>query len=70
MIDKLHSITVLTLIVNGESDEMQDECNIPFIERIAKIRWIRMCNSGHMPFYEEKERYFQVVGDFLRPHEI
>ncbi|KAL5492914.1 hypothetical protein ACEPAI_4362 [Sanghuangporus weigelae] len=67
VIDKLHSIKVPTLVLNGQDDEMQDECVAPFLWGISKVKWIKLENSGHMPFYEEKERYFQVIGEFLRP---
>lgn len=51
--------------MNGVEDEAQDECVVPFFEKIPQVKWVQFANSSHMPFYEEKERYFQVVGDFL-----
>ncbi|KAL5513711.1 hypothetical protein ACEPAH_4110 [Sanghuangporus vaninii] len=67
VVEKLHSITVPTLVLNGQDDEMQDECVSPFLWGIDRVKWVKLENSGHMPFYEEAERYFQVIGEFLRP---
>ncbi|KAL5492915.1 hypothetical protein ACEPAI_4363 [Sanghuangporus weigelae] len=66
VIDKLGSITVETLIMNGVDDEAQDESMQPFFDKIPKVKWVRFEKSSHMPFYEEKERYFEVLGSFLR----
>ncbi|KAL5530947.1 hypothetical protein ACEPAG_3823 [Sanghuangporus baumii] len=66
VIDKLGSITVETLIMNGVDDEAQDECMQPFFDKIPKVKWVRFEKSSHMPFYEERERYFEVLGSFLR----
>ena len=61
----MSNINVPTLVLNGVNDEVQDEVIAPFVERITKVKWVRLEQSGHMPFYEERERYFDVVGNFL-----
>ncbi|KAJ7457146.1 proline-specific peptidase [Mycena galericulata] len=30
-----------------------------------RVKWVQFAESSHMPFFEERERFFQVVGDFL-----
>ncbi len=61
----IHTITQETLLVNGRYDEAQDICVAPFFEKIPKVKWIHMAESSHMPYYEEAERYFRLVGQFL-----
>ncbi|KAL0955948.1 hypothetical protein HGRIS_002132 [Hohenbuehelia grisea] len=65
VIDRLHTISALTLIINGVEDEAQDECTAPFFEHIPHAKWIQFAKSSHTPFYEESERYFTILGGFL-----
>ena len=65
VVDRLHAITCPTLIINGVDDEAQDECVAPFFEGIPKAKWVQLAKSSHMPFYEEPERYFEVISKFL-----
>lgn len=65
VLDDLHTITQPTLVINGGDDEAQDVCVSPLFERIPKAKWVRFANSSHMPFFEEKERYLQIVSTFL-----
>lgn len=55
-----------TLITNGIEDEAQDECVRPFFEKIPHAKWVQFAKSSHMAFYEEPERYFGILGEFLR----
>ncbi|KAJ7627661.1 proline-specific peptidase [Mycena polygramma] len=70
VIDDLHKITVPTLLINGRFDEAQDISVVPFFEKMPKVKWVQFAESSHMPFFEEKERYLQIVGDFLSASEI
>ncbi|KAJ7837109.1 proline-specific peptidase [Mycena leptocephala] len=65
VIEDLHKITMSTLIINGWFDEAQDISVVPFFEKIPRVKWVQFAESSHTPFFEEKERYLQVVGDFL-----
>lgn len=65
VIDDLHKITVPTLLINGRYDDAQDVAVVPFFERIPKVKWVQFAESSHMPFFEEKGRYLEIVGDFL-----
>ena len=67
VLDTLHQISQPTLLISGRFDEAQDVCVSPFFERIPKVRWVQFGESSHMPFVEEKERYFSVVAGFLKP---
>ncbi|OSX62093.1 hypothetical protein POSPLADRAFT_1143690 [Postia placenta MAD-698-R-SB12] len=64
--DKLHQVLVPTLVINGRADYMQDIVCAPFFERIPKVKWITLEKSSHMPFWEERERYMEIVDHFLR----
>lgn len=65
MVDRLHTIAVPTLIINSVDDEAQDECVGPLFQKIARSKWVQFAKSGHMPFFEEQDRYIQVVADYL-----
>ncbi|KAK7687140.1 hypothetical protein QCA50_009643 [Cerrena zonata] len=66
VIDRLHSVRVPTLVINGRLDISQDFVVKPFFDGIRRIKWITMENSSHTPFFEEPERYLKLVADFLR----
>lgn len=65
VIDRLHNITVPTLVINGRYDGAQDEAVLPFFNNISKCRWVRFDSSSHLPQFEEPERFFEVLGEFL-----
>ncbi|KAJ6631203.1 hypothetical protein B0H10DRAFT_712324 [Mycena sp. CBHHK59/15] len=65
VVDDLHKISVPTLLINGRYDDAQDVAVVPFFDKMPKVKWIQFAESSHMPFFEEKERYFEVVGNFL-----
>ncbi|KAH7911485.1 proline-specific peptidase [Hygrophoropsis aurantiaca] len=63
-VDRLHTINRPTLLTNGVAEGAQDFCVMPFFEKIPRIKWVKFAES-HIPFFEDKERYFQVLVDFL-----
>ncbi|TFK49610.1 proline-specific peptidase [Heliocybe sulcata] len=63
--DSLTKISCPTLLINGENDTVQDFTMEPFFRDIPRVKWISFGKSSHMPMYEEKERYFQVLTQFL-----
>ena len=65
VVDDLHKINVPTLLLNGKYDEAQDSVVLPFFRAIQKVKWYTFAESSHMPQYEEREKFIQVVGDFL-----
>ncbi|EMD34962.1 hypothetical protein CERSUDRAFT_85714 [Gelatoporia subvermispora B] len=64
-IDRLHLVRQPTLVINGRDDISQDFVVAPFFEKIPKVKWVRFEQSSHMPFWEERERYMQLVNDFV-----
>ncbi|KAJ7185275.1 proline-specific peptidase [Mycena filopes] len=65
VVDDIHKISVPTLLINGRYDDAQDVGVVPFFKRLPKVKWVQFAESSHMPFFEESERFFQIVGDFL-----
>ncbi|KAF9045154.1 proline iminopeptidase [Panaeolus papilionaceus] len=65
IIDRIPLIKPSTLVLNGRYDISQDFVIAPFVEGIPKVKWVKFDNSSHMPFWEERTKYMQVVGDFL-----
>ncbi|KAK7045124.1 proline iminopeptidase [Favolaschia claudopus] len=65
MIQDAHKIGVPTLLLNGRYDEAQDSVVVPFFQEITNVKWVTFAESSHMIHFEERERYMQVVGDFL-----
>ncbi|RDB25318.1 L-amino acid amidase [Hypsizygus marmoreus] len=65
IVDKLPTIKCPTLMMNSVFDEAQDVCVLPFFKYIPQVKWVQFANSSHVPFFEERERYMKVVGNFL-----
>jgi pimeloyl-ACP methyl ester carboxylesterase len=63
---KVHLIRIPTFLVNGEYDFEADDVCAPFFRDIDKIKWVKFAESSHIPHWEERERYMQVVESFLR----
>ena len=60
-----HKIERPTLLINGAADPAQDFTVQPLFNLIPKVKWVRFEKSSHVPFWEERDRYMQVVSDFL-----
>jgi L-proline amide hydrolase len=65
IVDRVGTITVPTLLVNGRYDEATRETVQPFYDGIPDVRWEVFDRSSHMPHVEETERFMAVVGAFL-----
>jgi L-proline amide hydrolase len=65
VIDRLHAITVPTLVINGAHDEATDDTVRPYAEKIPNARWITFPDSSHLPHVEEREAFMTAVADFL-----
>jgi L-proline amide hydrolase len=63
--DRLHEITVPTLMVSGRHDEATPALQQVLLDGIAGSTWEVFEDSAHLPHAEERERYMQVVGDWL-----
>ncbi|KZT03602.1 proline-specific peptidase [Laetiporus sulphureus 93-53] len=65
IIDKLHTIRVQTLVINGRADYFQDFVCAPFFTEIPRVKWVTFEASSHSPFWEERERYMHIIGNSL-----
>ncbi|KAI9867769.1 MAG: hypothetical protein M1830_005745 [Pleopsidium flavum] len=66
VVDEVHRITAPTLLINGYYDEAQDSVVRPYFRGIPHVKWVQFAESSHMPQLEERDKYMQVVGDFLQ----
>jgi len=65
VVDKVHKISVPTLLISGRYDEATPATVQPFFDGIPNVSWEIFESSSHMPFVEETERYLDVVEAFL-----
>jgi L-proline amide hydrolase len=63
--DRLGRIDVPTLLVSGRHDEATPALQETLRDGIRGADWVCFEESSHLPHVEERERYMQVVGDFL-----
>jgi L-proline amide hydrolase len=67
--DRLHEISVPTLVVRGRHDMCTDAIAATLLDGIDGAREIVLEQSSHTPVLEETDHYLEVVGDFLRESE-
>jgi pimeloyl-ACP methyl ester carboxylesterase len=66
VLDRLGEIQAPTLVVHGTEDHVVDVRNGELLaERIPNARLELFPGTGHLFFWEEPERFVQVVSDFL-----
>ncbi|KAJ3570789.1 hypothetical protein NP233_g4164 [Leucocoprinus birnbaumii] len=66
IIDRLHLVRAPTLVINGRKDIAQDFVVQPFFDKIQRVKWVTLENSSHTPFFEERDRYMDLVANFLQ----
>jgi L-proline amide hydrolase len=67
--DRLGSIEVPTLVVSGRHDEATPALQQALVNGIPRCEAVLFEESSHTPHLEERERYMQVVGDWLARHD-
>ncbi|KIJ47016.1 hypothetical protein M422DRAFT_59564 [Sphaerobolus stellatus SS14] len=65
IITQLPNITTSTLVINGRYDEAQDVAVEPFFHHIPVVNWVQFHKSSHLPQWEQREEFMEIVGDFL-----
>jgi proline-specific peptidase len=65
----LGDIQVPTLITCGRFDEIGPSCAATLAAGIPDSRLVVFERSAHLAHVEERERYMQVLGEFLRDHD-
>jgi 3-oxoadipate enol-lactonase len=64
--DRLGKIAAPTLVVHGTEDVVVDPGNADLLARLipdARVEWFEGC--GHLLFWEEPDRFVEVVGEFV-----
>ncbi|HEY7197024.1 MAG TPA: proline iminopeptidase-family hydrolase [Gaiellaceae bacterium] len=69
-VDRLAEIRVPTLITVGLHDELTPACSEQIHERLPDSRLVVFEHGSHLTFWEETERYLQVVDEFLRREDV
>ncbi|RAH56309.1 proline-specific peptidase [Aspergillus piperis CBS 112811] len=64
-LDRIHRIQVPTLVINCKYDEAQDSAVEPLFWGIDKVKWITLSDGSHCPQFDDREKYLQVVDEFL-----
>jgi len=64
--DRLSTIRVPTLITGGKYDEITPRIARTMHREIRGSELAIFPKSSHLPMWEERERYMQVVGEFLQ----
>jgi L-proline amide hydrolase len=67
--DRLGEIDVPTLLVSGRHDEATPALQKTLEAGIRGCEWILFEESSHVPHLEERERYMQLVGEWLARHD-
>ena len=67
--ERLGELRVPTLLVSGRHDEATPALQQTLLDGIAGATWTVFEDSSHMPHVEERERYMDVVGEWLRAHD-
>ncbi len=64
-IDAMRAITVPSLVLVGQHDELTPACSMKIQHAMPNSRIKVFPNSSHMPFFEESESYFETLREFL-----
>jgi hypothetical protein len=61
IIEDPSKIAVETLLSNGRYDQAADA----FFHNIGKVKWFAFSEASHMPHFQERERFMELVGGLL-----
>jgi L-proline amide hydrolase len=67
--DRLHEISVPALLVSGRYDEAGLPVQETLVNGLNQAEWTVFGDSSHMPHWEERGRYMEVVASWLRQHD-
>jgi L-proline amide hydrolase len=70
IIDRLHLITVPTLVAAGEFDEATPATWRPYVEHIADVRSHVFPNASHCSHLEKPQEFRAIVAEFLASHDL
>ena len=64
----MHRITQPCLITTGMHDELTPACAMRMQQALPDAELVVFKNSSHLPHWEEPEKYFPILLDFLAAH--
>jgi L-proline amide hydrolase len=67
--DRLGGISVPPLLVSGRHDEAGLPLQQTLVQGLPTAEWTLFGDSSHMPHWEERDRYMEVVESWLRHHD-
>ena len=70
IMDRLHLITVPTLVVAGEFDEATPATWRPYVEHISDVRSHVFPDASHCSHLEKPQEFRAVVAEFLASHDL
>ena len=70
VVDRLPEITVPVLLVSGRHDEATPAVQQTLLAGLPAAEWTVFEDSSHMPHWEERARYMEIVGGWLRRHDV
>ena len=65
IIPELHKINIPTLLLNGRYDGANEKAVMPFFKNIPHVKWYTFAESSHLPHWEERAKFMELVSDFL-----
>jgi L-proline amide hydrolase len=67
--DRLHLIDVPALVISGRHDEATPKLQEALVTGLADSEQVILEDASHMPFWEQRDAYMGVVGDWLARHD-
>jgi L-proline amide hydrolase len=69
VVDRLPEISVPVLLVSGRHDEATPAVQQTLLAGLPTVEWTVFGDSSHMPHWEERARYMEIVGSWLGRHD-
>lgn len=67
---RLAEITLPTLVTNGQADLSSPYISKTMVDELPVCQWTLFAYSRHMPFIEEREKYHEILNDWLNRHDL
>jgi L-proline amide hydrolase len=68
-VERLHLISVPTLVISGVDDQATKATIQPFVDRIPDVRWHQFKQASHNPHLEARQACLRTVAQFFRQNE-
>jgi L-proline amide hydrolase len=68
-VERLHVISVPTLVISGVDDQATKVTIQPFVDRVPDVRWHQFKKASHNPHLEARQACLSTVAQFFRQNE-